>query len=140
MPDQSSNKGPTEALSPRIRDYLEAPRYAAIATFDEDGPPHQAVVWYGLADDGILINSRAERQWPRNLLRDPRISLAIQDWDVPNHWVGLKGSASLLHEGDAATADIMALARRYGKEPGQYAGQQRVSFLVRVERVFEYGG
>jgi len=140
MSDESSNQGLTEALLPRIRDYLEAPRYAAIATLDEDGPPHQAVVWYELADDGILINSRAERQWPRNLLRDPRISLAIQDWDVPNHWVGLKGSASLLHEGDAATADIMALARRYGKDPGQYAGQRRVSFLVRVERVFEYGG
>jgi PPOX class probable F420-dependent enzyme len=140
MPDEASNQGPTEALSPRIRDYLEAPRYASIATLDEDGPPHQAVVWYGLADDGILINSRAERHWPRNLLRDSRISLAIQDWDVPNHWVGLKGSASLLHEGDAATADIMALARRYGKDPGQYAGQRRVSFMVRVERVFEYGG
>ncbi len=140
MTGESSTQGPSQALSLRIRDFLAAPRYAAIATFDDEGPPHQAVVWYGLTDDGILINSRAERHWPRNLLRDPRISLAIQDWDVPNHWVGLKGSASLLHEGDDATADIMALARRYGTDPGQYAGQRRVSFLVRVERIFEYGG
>jgi PPOX class probable F420-dependent enzyme len=140
MPDEARSEGPTEALPPRIRDFLAAPRYASISTLDDDGPPHQAIVWYGLVDDELLINSRAERHWPRNLLRDPRISLAVQDWDVPNHWVGLKGSARLLHEGDAATADITALARRYGKDPGQYAGQQRVSFLVRVERVFEYGG
>jgi hypothetical protein len=59
---------------------------------------------------------------------------------VPNHWVGLKGSARLLHEGGDATADIMGLARRYGTDPGQYEGQRRMSFLVRVERVFEYGG
>jgi PPOX class probable F420-dependent enzyme len=140
MPDEALTLGPTEALPPRIHDFLAAPRYASISTLDADRSPHQAIVWYGLEDGGLLINSRAERHWPRNLLQDPRISVAIQDWDVPNHWVGLKGRASLIHEGDAALADIMALARRYGKDPGQYSGQRRVSFLVRVERVFEYGG
>ena len=37
-----------------------------------------------------------------------------------------------------ATADIQALARRYGADPGKYAGQDRVSYRIRVERVFEY--
>jgi PPOX class probable F420-dependent enzyme len=140
MPEEAPIQAPTEALPERIRDFLAAPRYAAISTLDDDGPPHQAIVWYGLEDGGLLINSRAERRWPHNLLRDPRISMAIQDWDVPNHWVGLKGRATLLREGEAAMVDIMALARRYGKSPDQYRGQLRVSFLVRVERVFEYGG
>jgi PPOX class probable F420-dependent enzyme len=140
MPDESPRQVRTEDLPERIRDFLRAPRYAAISTLDDDGPPHQAIVWYGLEDGGLLVNSRAERRWPRNLLRDPRISLAIQDWDVPNHWVGLKGRASLLHDGEAAIADIAALARRYGKDPDQYRDQRRVSFLVRVERFFEYGG
>jgi PPOX class probable F420-dependent enzyme len=140
MPDEAPMQVPTGTLPERIRQFLAAPRHAAISTLDEDGPPHQAFVWYGLEDDAILINSRAERRWPRNLIRDPRISLAIQDWDVPNHWVGLKGRASIVREGEAATADIMALARRYGTNPDQYRGQNRVSFLVRVERVFEYGG
>jgi PPOX class probable F420-dependent enzyme len=140
MPDDTPAQVRTEALPERIRDFLSAPRYAAISTLDEDGPPHQAIVWYGLEDGGLLISSRAERRWPRNLLRDPRISVAVQDWDVPNHWVGLKGRADLHREGEAAVADIMALARRYGQDPDQYRGQRRVTFLVRVERFFEYGG
>ncbi len=140
MPEEAPIQIRNGALPEPIRDFLVAPRYAAISTLDDDGQPHQAIVWYGLEDGGLLISSRAERHWPRNLLRDPRISVAIQDWDVPNHWIGLKGSASLVREGDAALADIMALARRYGENPDKYRGQRRVSFLVRVERVFEYGG
>jgi PPOX class probable F420-dependent enzyme len=140
MPEETPAQVRTEALPERIRDFLGAPRYAAISTLDVDGPPHQAIVWYGLEDGGLLISSRAERRWPRNLLRDPRISLAIQDWDAPNHWVGLKGHATLVREGDGAIADIMSLARRYGGNPDQYRGQRRVSFLVSIERFFEYGG
>jgi PPOX class probable F420-dependent enzyme len=138
MPNEAPGLAP--ALTQRIRDFLVPPRYASISTLDGDGPPHQAYVWYALQDGGLLLNSRAERHWPRNLLRDPRISVAVQDWDVPNHWVGLKGRAELLHDGDTALADIMAMARRYGEEPDRFRGQNRVSFLVRVERVFEYGG
>ncbi len=140
MADEVPRQGRDGALPERIRDFLSAPRYAAISTVADDGQPHQAIVWYGLEDGGLLISSRAERHWPRNLLRDGRISVAIQDWDVPNHWVGLRGRASLVREGDPALADIMTLARRYGGDPDTYRGQRRVSFLVRVEHVFEYGG
>ncbi len=125
-------------LPERIRDYLAAPRFAVVATIKPDGWPHQAFVWYLLTDEGIVINSRRERQWPRNLIADPRISIAVQDFDEPEEWVGVTGRAEVLHEGDAATEDIMAMARRYGSNPDKYRGQDRVSFLVRPERTFEY--
>ena len=126
-------------LSDDLRAYLAEPRYAAISTLDADGGPFQAIVWYLPTDDGLVINSRRERHWPRNLLRDPRISLAVQDWDDPDHWVGLSGTAEFLHDGDPAYEDIAAMARRYGGEPEKYRGQDRVSYRVRIERVFEYG-
>ena len=129
------------ALSPGIRAYLAAVRYAAVSTISPDGGPHQAFVWYLLVEDGLVINSRRERRWPSNLMRDPRISIAVQDWHNPEHWVGLKGTAELLHEGEDALADIAAMARRYDDDGGErFRGQDRVSFLVRVERSFEYGG
>jgi PPOX class probable F420-dependent enzyme len=122
-----------------IRTFLEAPRNATIATISPDGAPHAAVVWYGLDGDDLLINSRAERHWPRNLVRDPRISFAVPDKDIPNHWVGVKGHALFLHDGDAALADIQALARRYGGNPDGFVGQNRVTYRVIVESTFEYG-
>jgi hypothetical protein len=54
--------------------------------------------------------------------------------------VGLRGRARLLRTGDAALADIDALARRYGDDdPGRFRGQERITFEIRVERTFEYG-
>ena len=122
-----------------VRRFLEEPRIATISTIDPDGAPHQAVVWYALDGDDLLINSRRERHWPANLGRDPRISIAVPEAERPYHWVGVKGAAELLHEGAAATADIQAMARRYGRDPQAYLGQDRVTFRVVVESTYEYG-
>jgi PPOX class probable F420-dependent enzyme len=127
------------ALPPAIRTFLEAPRYATLSTIASDGSPHQAPIWYAVDGDSLLINSRRERHWPRNLLRQPRLSIAVIDFDDPQHWVGVKGRAQLVREGDAATADIQAMARRYGKNPQTYAGQDRVTYRVVVDSTFEYG-
>ncbi|HEV8489575.1 MAG TPA: TIGR03618 family F420-dependent PPOX class oxidoreductase [Candidatus Limnocylindrales bacterium] len=129
----------TTRLPERIRTFLAAPRYATISTVNPDGSPHQAIVWYALDGDNLLINSRAERQWPTNLRRDPRISIAVYEVERPFHWIGLKGRADLVNEGDDATNDVMALARRYSKDPNAYKGQNRLTFRVRVEQTYEYG-
>ncbi|HEY8439274.1 MAG TPA: PPOX class F420-dependent oxidoreductase [Candidatus Limnocylindrales bacterium] len=123
-----------------IRAFLAAPRFATLATISPDGTPHQAVIWYAIDGDDLLINSRRERHWPRNLLQRPELSLAVQDEAEPNHWVGVKGRAELLRDGDAALADIQAMSRRYDDGDGaQFAGQDRVTYRVVVESTFEYG-
>ena len=122
-----------------IRAFLAEPRVAAIATLNPDGSPHQAVVWYALDGESLMINSRRERRWPQNLARDGRISVAVHEGTRRSHWVGVKGHAELLHEGDEALADIQALARRYDGDPGKFVGQNRVSYRIVVESTFEYG-
>jgi PPOX class probable F420-dependent enzyme len=121
-----------------VRRFLAAPRIATISTVDPDGSPHQAVIWYALDGDTILINSRVGRRWPQNLLRDPHLSLAVYEVERPFHWVGVKGIAELAGEGAAALADIMDLARRYGDDPETFRGQQRVTFRVHPQRIYEY--
>lgn len=127
-------------LEASTRDFLEAPgRFATIATIDPDGSPLQAVVWYQLLDDGsILFNSLMGRRWPENLLRDPRMSLTVEHgYD----YVSMRGEAEQLHAGDAAVADILALAARYetGAELERRATgfrkQARISFVFRPRSV-----
>jgi PPOX class probable F420-dependent enzyme len=130
---------PSIPLPDPVRAFLAEPRIATISTINPDGSPHQAVIWYALDGDGLLINSRRGRRWPRNLLDDGRISVAVYEAERPHHWVGVKGHAQLLHEGEAAIADIQALARRYGEDPAQYARQDRVSYRIVVASTFEYG-
>jgi PPOX class probable F420-dependent enzyme len=122
-----------------VRSFLNALNWASIATINDDGSPHQSMVWYRLDGDTILVNSRRGRRWPMNLERDGRVSLAVHDHDKPEHWVGLRGRGRLLRTGDAALADIESLARRYGDDASRFRGQDRLTFEIRIERTFEYG-
>ncbi len=139
MTQASSTSQRTGAtLSDEIRAFLAAPRFATIATLDPDGGPHQAVIWYALDGDSLIVNSRVERRWPRNLDRDGRVAVAVYETEAPYHWVGLEGRAERLHDGEAATLDIEALARRYGRDPERYRGQARVSFRISIDSAFDY--
>lgn len=128
-----------DRLLAHVREYLRAPRCAVLSSVAADGAPHQAVVHYLLEADGLVLNGRPDRHWAANLRRDPRASLVIHDADRPLHWVGIKGGALAVRDGQAAVDDAMEMARRYGEDPADYQGQRRVSFLVRPHRVFEYG-
>jgi PPOX class probable F420-dependent enzyme len=125
-------------MTEAIRVFLAAPRFATLATINDDGGPHQAITWYLLDGDTLIVNSRRERRWPRNLERDPRAHVAVHDHAQPGHWVGLRARAELLRVGAAAVEDIATMARRYGGDPEAYRGQNRITFRLRVERTFEY--
>jgi PPOX class probable F420-dependent enzyme len=120
-----------------VRVYLSEPRCAVLATVGTDGAPHQAVVHYLLEPDGLVLNGRVDRLWARKLRDGGRVSIVVHDADDYLHWVGIKGRAEPLREGDAAVEDAMTLARRYGEDPEPFRGQERVSFRVVPERVFE---
>ena len=62
-----------------IAAFLDAPRYGVIATHALDGSIWQAVVWYAVTDEGILMNARHGRRWVDNLRRDAQTSLVVAD-------------------------------------------------------------
>jgi PPOX class probable F420-dependent enzyme len=143
MPDDLP---PAAALGAGIRPFLEQKNVATIATTGADGEPHQAVAWYRLdPDDRILLNSRAPRRWPAELVADGRVSLAIIDATDPYRWIGLQGVVETVID-DLATArdDICALAERYGdmdpKTLAAFRTQARVSFRIRVTAIHEHLG
>ena len=131
-------------LEPRVRRFLEAPgRYAVLATIDPDGSPLQAVVWYLVENDALLVNSLHGRRWPENLRRDPRYSLAVEDGP---DYVALRGEAELLDDAQRAQADIATMARRYhSAEDAErriedfFRTQQRESFRLRIRVVTVHG-
>ena len=135
---------PTIALSPRVRKFIAAPHYASLATTEPDGSPRQAVIWYLLDGDELVVNSRVGRRWPTNLLRDGRVYVAVFDETDPMHWVGLLGTAEPMRDQPRAQADIAAMAQRY--EDAETAAdsirafqeQERISFRIRVRAVHDH--
>ena len=54
-------------LPERVREFLDDDRFATIATTDPDGGARQAVIWYRLDGDEIILNSRVGRRWPSDI-------------------------------------------------------------------------
>jgi PPOX class probable F420-dependent enzyme len=118
--------------------------FATLATMQEDGAPLQAIVWYTLQGDDILVNSAVGRRWPTNLLRDPRCSLLVGGgYD----WVAMRGVAEATGDPAQAQADIAAMARRYHAARPEHAAwlirerferQERISFLIHPSAVAEH--
>jgi PPOX class probable F420-dependent enzyme len=130
------------ALTDEVRDFLlrEPPWFATIATVSSDGSPRQAIIWYRLTDDGLIVNSLLGRRWPTDLLRDPRVSLSIgSDYE----FISITGEAERVGDQEQAQADIEEMARRYrADDPDEleatlqrFRGQERISFLVRPRRL-----
>ncbi len=135
----------TTQFEPRVRAFLEAPdRYGVLATIDADGRPLQAVVWYLVQGDSLLVNSLDGRLWPANLRRDPRFSMMVEDGV---DYVALRGKAEVLDDPEQAQEDIAAMARRY-RSPGdaermikdRFRPQLRVSFRLRPSVVTAHWG
>lgn len=126
-----------ELIDP-VRAFLNAPRCAVLSTIGPDGAPRQIVIHYVVGDDHLRINGHRDRRWVANVRRDPRVSLVIHDQDAYLHYVSVRGTATLVDEGDRAVAEAMSQAERYGEDPAEFADQPRVSFRVDVERATEF--
>jgi putative heme iron utilization protein len=118
---------------------------AALATVGEDGAPWCSLVVYGPTRDGnpvLLVSTESEHG--RNLLRDPRASLAINDPSVPGDpldrpRITLAGSVTR-PQGDAAED---ALDAHCAAVPGArlYAAwEDQALCVLEVQRVRWVGG
>lgn len=148
MTDSSSIALAPAPVPDSIRAFLEDDlRFATISTLDPDGTPRQAVVWYALDGDEIVINSAVGRRWPANLVRDPRMSLSVIDDADGYRWVGMTGEVRAVTDQATAQADIARMARRYHvDEPDEaerlirdgFERQERISFHFRPQAVHDH--
>jgi PPOX class probable F420-dependent enzyme len=124
-----------------IRAFIDDTKVATIATTDPDGGPRQAVIWYTVSGDEIVLNSKVGRRWPSNLVRDPRVSFSVIDPADDYRWIGLTGLVTVVEDQATAQADIAGMARRYHADDPekaerlihrQFEQQTRISFRVHL--------
>ncbi|MGI9254761.1 MAG: PPOX class F420-dependent oxidoreductase, partial [Thermomicrobiales bacterium] len=70
----------------------------------------QTVMWYLLECDTVMMNTARGRRKDRNLVRDARISICVEDG---YRYVTLTGPVDLDDDRDVSQADIHRLAVRY---------------------------
>jgi PPOX class probable F420-dependent enzyme len=128
-------------IDTRSEELLKAKNFCHVATFSPDGTIHDVPVWVDVQGGLPTLNTAEGRAWPRNLERDPRVTLTVQNLDDPYEYVEIRGRvAQRTHEG--ADAHIDALAKKYlGRDsyPGRRPGERRVIIRVEPERVYSKG-
>lgn len=131
------------AISDAVRTFLQAKRFAVLATIAPDGMPHQTTMWYELRGDTIMMNTRIGRLKATQLRRDARASVCIADG---YNYVTISGVVSLDDAPLTAQNDIRALAIRYdGEEAGnrqadeKFSRERRLSIYLPIQHVIVYG-
>ncbi len=132
----------SELIEGRAEELFRAKNFCNVCTLREDGSVHAAPVWADVQDGRPVLNTAEGRAWPRNLERDPRVTLLVLNMENPYEYVEVRGHvAERTHEG--ADEHIDALAKKYlGRDeyPLRQPGEQRVIIRVEPERVHVSGG
>jgi PPOX class probable F420-dependent enzyme len=97
---------------------LDRARTASLATVRADGRPHVAPIWFDLDGDTIVFTTGESTVKGRNMRRDPRVSLCIDEEKPPFHFVLIEGMAELTAE----DPDLLYWATRLGN---RYMGADR---------------
>ena len=130
-----------EQIPAGIKDILNKPGYAHLATLMKDGSPQVTPVWYDFDGTHIRINTAKGRLKDKNMRRDKRVALSIQDPDNPYRYLAIRGDVDEITE-NGADAHIDSLAKKYlGKDryPFRATGEVRVIYKIRPEKVSTSG-
>ncbi|MFE3939568.1 PPOX class F420-dependent oxidoreductase [Streptomyces goshikiensis] len=114
-----------------------------------DGSPHIAPIWFVLDGDSIVFNTGKDTVKGRNLARDGRVALCVDDDRPPFSYVVLQGRAEISEYADDADEMVRwatRIAARYmGEERAEDFGRRNgvpgeLLVRVRVDTVIAVAG
>ena len=130
-----------ERIPQQYSDLLQKRAFAHLATLMPDGQPQVTPVWLDFDGNHIRINSAKGRVKDRNMRRDPRVTLTLQDPDNPYRYLEVRGRVIDIAE-DGADAHIDSLAKKYlgvDTYPYRQPGESRVIYKVEPLHVSTMG-
>ncbi|MFF4952302.1 PPOX class F420-dependent oxidoreductase [Streptomyces chattanoogensis] len=96
----------------------EGTRTGKLSTVRADGGPHIAPVWFLMDGDELVFNTGKETVKGRNLARDNRVAVCVDDERPPFSFVVVQGSAEISED----LADVRHWATRIA---ARYMGEDR---------------
>lgn len=141
----TSNDG--RGMTPEeIDEFLTTGRiFAKIATTMEDGWPVLSPVWYAWTGGAFLIVSKENTSLVKNLRRDPRCGLLVDNPELPYKRVSARGEVEFLPDTFDWKPPTRDMVLRYlGPEGMEYAEATfefpRVPFLVHPLKMLSWNG
>ncbi|GHD45295.1 PPOX class F420-dependent enzyme [Streptomyces mirabilis] len=116
-------------------------RTGKLSTVRADGSPHVAPIWFLLDGDHVLFNTAKDSVKGRNLARDGRVALCVDDDQPPFDFVVLEGRAELSEDLDELRHWAARIGARYmGEDRAEELGKRNgvpgeLLVRVRIEKV-----
>jgi len=95
---------------------LEGTKTGKIATVRKDGSPHVVPIWYDIDGDDLVFTTGGDSVKAKNMKRDQRVCLTVDDQTPPYSFVQIEGKASFSDD----SKDLLYWATRIG---GRYMGE-----------------
>jgi PPOX class probable F420-dependent enzyme len=103
-----------EMTAAERRTFLSAgSRTGVLASVRRDGRPHAAPIWFLLDGDDVVFMTGRDTVKGRNLARDPRATLVVEDADFPFAFAVLEGTCTLTDDLDELRRWSTPIAARY---------------------------
>jgi PPOX class probable F420-dependent enzyme len=116
-----------------VGELLAAPNYAHLATLRADGSPRNWVVWVGLEEDHILVCTGDATWKAKDMRRDPRVALSVNDMTNPYRMAAIQGRVvEVRPDEDCRYMDPISI--KYTSAPFPSRGPGRVCFVIAVEK------
>lgn len=125
----------------QFKDLFKKVAFAHLATIMPDGSPQVTPVWFDYDGNHFRVNSAKGRIKDKNMRRNRKVALSIQDPDNPYRYLGVRGEVVETTE-QGADDHIDALAQKYlgkSKYPSRGPGEVRVIYKIRPEKVSTMG-
>ena len=114
----------------------EGTRTSKLTTTRADGRPHFVPVWFGVDGYDLIFTTGEKTVKGRNLQRDARVAICVEDDMPPFNYVMIEGTARLDHAAPDLLRWATRIAARYmGAEQGDAYGKRNAvpgEMLVRV--------
>jgi PPOX class probable F420-dependent enzyme len=125
---------------------LDGTRTGVLATVRADGRPHAAPIWFTLDGDDVMFNTGADTVKGRNLRRDGRAVLVVDEGVPPFDFVTIEGRVEISEDLDESLRWATALGERYmGSDRAEEFGRRNAvpgELLVRLrpDRIIALAG
>lgn len=124
-----------------LLDLLRKPSPCFISTIMADGSPQVTETWVDTDGEHVIINTVVGFVKVRNVERDPRVAVAIQDPENPFRYIQVRGEVtSMTTEGGVES--IEALSQKYTGRPYPWYGgrdQKRIILTIKANSVSGQG-
>src|SRR3954454_20352702 len=129
------------ALSPELRQLIQAGPLAHLATINQDGSPQASVIWITIDGDDLVTAHMSRQLKLRNVERDPRVVISLEAPREPGvflaPYASIKATGAIEGPTEHAWELLNAMAKVYVAPDAEFPSPRGPGFVIRyrIERV-----